>query len=186
MAQIESRIAELFRAKRKESGLGYKKLAKRAGYRNLDKGMRRMRNLESSDSFFPHPEIRETFAEVLNITEDEIEDAMRKDFEALDQPIEPQLIIRIMAAVYVEGDLPEGCRREEAIEIAEKVATERNRKCCLTLSRIRGIYFETDGTSHEEYSLPAAGIGSRSAEMRFQKAVDEFTQDDGIEADSLR
>lgn len=41
---------------------------------------------------------------------------------------------------------------------------------------IRGLYVELDGTKHEEYSLPAGGIGSRGSEMWFQESVDRFAR----------
>ena len=118
MKKIESSTAQLFRKTRRELGWDLRQAAEKAGYENIDKGMRRMRELEDKGNFFPHPEIRSRFAEALGITEEQIEDAMRKGFQDLDKPIELHVIVRIMPAIYVEHDLPQGCSREDAGGIA--------------------------------------------------------------------
>jgi hypothetical protein len=76
------------------------KLAERAGYSNIDKGMRRMQHLEDDGNFFPKEPIRKRFAKALDISEKELQGTIESDFRGLDQPVEPRIIVRYMATVY--------------------------------------------------------------------------------------
>lgn len=156
-----SHISELFESRRKELDLSVRQVAKKAGYtpKNLSKGMRKYSRLEESDCYFPRRTIRDKFAPVLGLTGEDIREALHADIEELDQPVDPYIIIRWMPAVYGSVDLPDGCSREEAERRTREVAREKDKRCCLVLSRIRGLYVEPDGSSVEAYSLPNTSLG---------------------------
>lgn len=177
MPEIMSKTAELFRRRRREMDLGYKEVAERAGYGNIDKGMRRMQELEDDENYFPHPEIRRRFAEVLDISEEEIESAMRENFRELDRPVDPHIVVRVMPAVYREPDLPEDCTREQAERIAERLSWEEGERCCLVLSHVRSLFYEPDGTKEEIYTVPAGGMFSRGDDLDFMRSVQRFVDE---------
>jgi hypothetical protein len=56
-------------------------------------------------------------------------------------------------------NIPDGTTTEEAIEIARERAASTNRKVWITLSRIRVLYFNPDGTSYEGYGVPTSSLG---------------------------
>ena len=186
MPEITSGTAELFRERRREIGLGYKEVALRAGYRNIDKGMRRMEELEDGTNYFPHPEIRKRFAEVLDISEDAIESAMKENFRELDRPVEPQIIIRVMAAVYREPNLPPGCTREEAERIAERLSWEEGERCCVVLSHVRSLFYEPDGTKEEIYTVPAGGIFSGGDDLEFVRSMKRYRNEERAETSGVK
>ena len=151
-----SHISKLFYAHRKAQGVSVKEIAVQAGYKNIVKGIRRYSKLEHEHSHFPDPRMVERFAPLLGITEDEIDEANAADFQILDQPVRPSLIIRLMAAVYVNHKLPENCTVEQAVEIAKGIAVEKKMNCCVTVSSVRGIYISPDGTANECLGLPVS------------------------------
>ena len=180
-----SNISELFENRRKKRGLTVRQVAIKTGYtrNNLSKGMRKYSRLEESDCYFPRPSIRDKFAPVLGLTEDDIQEALHADLEELDQPVDPHIIIRWMPAVYGAVDLPDGSTREEAERRTREVGREKNKRCCLVLSRIRGLYVEPDGSAQEAYSLPNTEFGgsvrsgtSPGTDPELQRAVARYFQ----------
>ena len=180
MSVLESGAAAIFRKARRESDLELKEIAKRAGYENLNKGMRRMQELEQKGNFFPHPEIRRRFARVLDVAEEDLEEAMLQDFRQMDEPVDPRIIVRYMSAVYSEAELPEDCTRAEAEEEAARIAQEKGYRCCLVLSKIRGRYYERDGSTHEHYWLPVGGL-LKVGNGDLMSSLDRFLDEQGIE-----
>lgn len=151
-------VATLFRQAREKLGLRPVDVARRAGYKNVAKGIRRLTNIEDGSDIFPRPVIYRKFLHILGIDEWDVLQAMALDFDALDQPVQPRIIERVIPSFYVEHELPEGVTREEAIAIARRISVERNHSVCVTLTRIRGIYIWPDGQEHEGYGLPVDNL----------------------------
>lgn len=84
---------------------------------------------------------------------------MSEDFARLDRPVPPRAIVRIMAAVYIPLELPEGCTVDEAVKIAKRHAVEEKRRVWVALSELRCITIRPDGTSYESYGLPHTTLG---------------------------
>jgi len=99
-------LGELLWKTRRSLGLTIVEVARRAGYRNVNKGIRRYTDIETGSDVFPKEVIRRRFTEVLGLDEADILAAMLMDFEELDRPVAPRLIIRIMASAYAEHPLP--------------------------------------------------------------------------------
>ncbi len=147
-------IATLFRQARTMLGLRPVEIARQAGYRNVAKGIRRVTNIEDGTDMFPKPAVYQRFLPILGLDECDVFQAMALDFEALDQPVPPRLIVRIIPSFYVPRDLPEGVSLDEAIAFARKVSAEEGHSVCVTLTRIRGLYIWPDGKESEGYGLP--------------------------------
>ena len=144
---------------RRRLGLSRGELVRRAGWRNVSKGANKLVRIERGEDVFPDDELRGRFARLLGITEDEMLAAMSEDFERLDRPAPPEVIVRVAAAVHVGLDLPEGCTVEEALEIAKRHAVEEKRHVCVVLSQLRCITIRPDGTSFESFGLPTTTLG---------------------------
>ncbi len=172
-----SSISELFRRRCAEIELSRREIAERAGYVNITKGMNRLRRLEDPKTYFPNRQVMERFAAVMGISEEEMDLALCTDFEELDRPVKPSVVARVMPAVYTAVKLPEDCSPEEAVEIAKQVSAETGMSCCVTLSKIRGVYVWKDGTIRESYGLPGSPLGvpafsgRRAKDLKLQKDV---------------
>ena len=154
-----SHIGQLFKTARRDAGMTPKDVALAAGYRNLNKGLRRLDMLEGGQTLLPNPSIVETFAAVLGIEKTDIAKASALDWQELDRPIRPYLVERLMPAVYRRHDLPEDCTVADARSIATRMSVKTGRSFCLVLSRIRSVYFHRGGTSCESTDVPGGSIG---------------------------
>jgi len=153
-----SQVANLFRRARNERGLRIVDVARQAGYTNINKGIRRLTNIETGSDMFPRQVIYGKFIGLLGLDEFDVFQAMADDFAELDRPVPPRLIVRIIPSFYTPHELPDGCTTEEAIVIGERVARERNKSVCVTLSQIRGLYIYPDGKRREAYGLPISSL----------------------------
>ena len=149
-----TRVGRLFEQARRKLGLRTVEVARRAGYRNTNKGIRRITDIESGSDMFPKPAVYRRLIAVLGIDEYDVLQAMAEDFDELDQPVPPRLIVRLIPSFYVQHPLPEGCTTEQAIAIAEQVSRDRNLSVCVVLTRVRGLYIKPNGDRHEGYGLP--------------------------------
>ena len=153
-----SRVANLFRRARNERGLRIVEIARQAGYTNINKGIRRLTNIETGSNMFPRQVIYGKFIGLLGLDEFDVFQAMADDFAELVKAVPPKLVIRIIASFYTRHELPDGCTTEQAIVIAERVARERNKAVCVTLSLIRGLYISPSGKRREAYGLPISSL----------------------------
>ena len=117
------------------------------GYTNLNKGMRRIIDLEREGVV--HPEVLEKIITALDLDQDYIDSLIIKDREEyeeefekwLSEPIEPYYTLRIMPSVYLSYDLPDYLSTEnEAAEYVAKIAKEKQAKAWVNLSRREKIY----------------------------------------------
>ena len=100
-----------------------------------------------------------SIASLLGLNQFEIYQAQKKDLEELDQPITPfELTVRPMAAVYKTEKLSPELSLEEALDYAKAYARETGFKCCLQVSKIRGIYVDPRGGTCESYRMPGGGL----------------------------
>jgi transcriptional regulator with XRE-family HTH domain len=178
-----SHLGQLFRNARREAGLTRKQVAQAAGYKNLNKGLRRLGTLEDGQTVLPDPKIVERFAAVLKVDEADILMVSSLDCQDLNRPITPYLVERMMPAVYRRHQLPEGCTVEDARSFAARMSIERERSFCLVLSRVRAVYFYPSGESCESHLVPGMSFGRRNARMLMSKRATrvsrENTEDDG-------
>jgi transcriptional regulator with XRE-family HTH domain len=154
-------IGQLICEVRGQRRLTRRQVVELAGYRNLTKGLRRLDELESGRDVLPDARVLERFVAVLGIAEADVLLALGRDFDELDRPIRPYLVLRWLPGLYFNQSLPAGCSTREACVVARQIVAERNIRVCLVRSRIRGRYFGPEGTEFEAYGLPTCRFNSR-------------------------
>ena len=131
-------LSEFVSTAMKKNGWGRKEMARRLGYRNLNRGMNRLNNwLEGRK--FPSGDQPRRLAEALGIKVDDVVALIRQDLEALREEARAErardsnyyLIIRYIPGFYGRKTLPEGLGEQEAVWVASSMARELGRKCCL-------------------------------------------------------
>jgi hypothetical protein len=153
---VSTHLSRHFEQKRFEKGLKPGQLARLAGCTNIPKNGSRIRCFELSGNIVQ--ELFEKIAGALEIDAGTIERLVEQDrrefFEEwlawVSQPIQPYLVIRIIAAIYSSRAVPaEITTMEEAEQWAGAVAKEIQKRCCLVWSRRISCWFSEDGTLTE-------------------------------------
>ena len=143
-------------------------------------GSRRINEFEHGDSV--HRDLLLKMADVLGLdratVEALVEEDRRQFFEEwsewANEPIQPHLVVRLMAAIYSPIDLPDEI---ESVEEAEAFAADFSKthrlKSCLVLSRKVSIWFAEDGSVSSvteadpgEPNIPYMRIGGRECVMK--------------------
>jgi transcriptional regulator with XRE-family HTH domain len=168
-----SHLGQLFRTARREAGLTATDVAQAAGYKNLNKGLRRIEMLEDGQAL-PDPRIVERIAVVLKIDEADIDKASALDWQELDRPIKPFLMERMMPAFYRSHQLPEDCTLEDARSMAATMAIDTGHIFCLVLSTVRAVYFYKSGNVCESDLVPGTSFGRRNAFMAMSKRASKI------------
>jgi len=150
---MSTNLSRYFQQKRLDRGLKPGQLARLAGCVNVQKNGSRIRSFELSGSI--GQELFEKIAAVLEIdarTIEQLAEQDRKEFyqawlEWVNEPIQPCLVIRLMAAIYSSRAVPpEITTMGEAETWASAVAGEIKKRCCLVWSRRISCWFSEDGT----------------------------------------
>jgi hypothetical protein len=145
------RLSQHFQARRTNKGLTLGQLAKSVGYRNISKGARRIATFEAGGEI--RWDLLLNLARVLGIdqiTLERLADADRQQALAdwnrwADEPIQPYIVIRLLAAVYSTQTLPPGLSREQAEAEAAALARRYAKSVCLVWSRRISIWFDHEG-----------------------------------------
>jgi len=145
-------LSTYIKQERIKQELNYAELSRKMGYTNVNKGMRRIIDLEREGE--AHCEVLEKIIDTLELDRTYIDQLIQEDneqqkneFEAwINTPIKWHLIIRWMPAVYGEREIPGYVKtEEEAIEYAVGVAKEYSSIVWLVLSRKENIHIDKDG-----------------------------------------
>lgn len=170
-----SHLSNLFRRRREERGLRPGQLARLLGYRNVSKGANRLQSFEAGGK--ARPDLLGNLAEALGIGPEEIQRAIAeddRDWRAwADEPIRPYVVVRILACVYQQVQLPDDAlESEEAEAFAARLARERRMRSWLVLSRRASIQFDEAGrrlgrveATPEMPCEPYAVIGGRRVQF---------------------
>jgi hypothetical protein len=149
---MATNLAQYIKQERVNRGLNYAELSRKMSYKNINRGMRRIIDLERENE--AHPEVLEKIIVALELSRDKVDQLIEEDkeqqrrvFEAwIDAPIKWHLIIRWMPAVYCEREIPGYIKtEEEAIEYALSVAKEYSSMVWLVLSRKENIHIDKNG-----------------------------------------
>jgi transcriptional regulator with XRE-family HTH domain len=178
---MESKLAAHFRKLRLEKGLKLSQLARLAGYSNISKGANRINAFERSG--IVHADLCVKLADVLGIDRPTVDRLIEEDrsqfFEEwnawANEPINPYLVIRLMAAIYCPHNLPEEIQSVEAAEAyGISVAKKWNKRCCLVLSRRISVWIAADGSIENvteavpgEPNTPFTKIGGKTVLSKF-------------------
>lgn len=145
---MESQLGNYAREERKKRGLRLQTLAGLIGYENLNKGARRIEQLEKQG--ICDPDLFQKIVQVLKLDPKEIEvriEMDQRDFEKyLDEPVPMEMIVRLMAAIYALHPLPEEVKtQDQAMEYAVDYAKKHHMKVCLVLSRRYSYWIDEFG-----------------------------------------
>ena len=138
-------LGSMVRRARKERGWSRVDLVRKAGYKNVNKGLRWLDSIESGSNPFPPRLVLNRLAEPLELAEDRVTAGMKADFDGIDSIPEFNLVERLMPAVYRSIKLPVGVSVDELELFAAACARERGREVCLGLSPVRRVYFGPNG-----------------------------------------
>ena len=143
---MTTKLAGYIKQERNMKGLNTAQLSKMMGYKNINKGMRRISALEREG--FATADLLKKVADNLNLDHEYIDSLIRKDREAyeaeyeqwLNEPVKMSYTIRAMPAIYLTYDLPSEITNEaEAIAYVSVVAKEK--RCLAWFSLSRNIYY---------------------------------------------
>ena len=151
---MSTHLSLFFRQSRLEKSLGFGEIARRCGYKNITKGCNRIRQFEDRGEIAP--DLLRKLAAVLDISDDDIRRCIAADKAEwerwADEPIEPYLVVRMMAAVYSQNHIPTELHsdREAMEQFASEFAKEKSHRVSLVLSRRLRVWFDRDGEKQFE------------------------------------
>jgi hypothetical protein len=128
-------------------------LAQLAGCTNIAKNGNRIRQFERTGNI--SRELLERISPVLDIEPGNIRILIEQDrreffdewLKWVNEPIQPYLVVRLMAAIYSQRPLPPAiATMEQAEKWASEVARKEKLRCCLVWSRRISSWFDDRGT----------------------------------------
>jgi len=159
---VKSYLGSYLKSERLKHKLNTAQLAEKVGYRNINKGMRRINILEREG--IATPTLLSKVVDALKLDTGCVDNLIKLDREAneaeyerwLNEPIKMYYTIRMMPTIYLSYDLPSNIKTEdEAIDYVSDVA--KNKKCLawLNLSRRETLFIDKSGgvTGRHENSL---------------------------------
>ena len=144
-----SYLSDHFRKKRQALRLSIAQLARQAGYRNINKGVRRVQEFEMGGD--AHEEFLGKLAVALDVDDATMSDLIEQDRQAherwLDEPVKPSLVVRAMAAFYSSLGIPPDLELQQDVyeQYASSKAKELGLRVCLVWNRRLSIYYDRDG-----------------------------------------
>jgi hypothetical protein len=145
-------LGSFIRAERVGRGLTLGQLARLVGYRNLNKGARRIACLEHTGMATSDLLVNVIEALGLNWTmverlaDEDRQERLREWERWASEPVPMYLVIRLMAAVYARQGLPAEVTTPEKAEAWASTFARQHRCCvCLVLSRRWSVWIDADG-----------------------------------------
>src|ERR1035437_10266557 len=146
------RVGEMFRSCRSERRLRIVEVARLAGLRDTPKVLRNIDAMEREGQGFL--DLIETLCAFYGIDLGavreawQLDEADRKRFRWEAAGARPYLVVKIIPAVYMRKDVPEGLDRESAIKLAQATLKERGHVMAgtLVLGASEAIWFRENGT----------------------------------------
>jgi len=148
---VPTLIGAFIAAQRRLAGLSRSQLASRIGYTNLNKGSRRIVELEqwgeaTSDLLLRIAAALKLDADDVTVLVDEDQRNVREAWERwVSEPVAPSLRYRVIPAVWVMERLPDGLSRDAAIAHARTRAMERQLVYVLVWNRREEVWSYSDG-----------------------------------------
>ena len=169
---MKSYLGSYLKSERLKTKLNTAELAGKIGYKNINKGMRKISALEREG--FATADLLKKVADTLELDAGYIDSLIRKDREAyeadyeqwLNEPVKMNYTIRAMPTIYLTYELPSEITNEaEAIAYVSAIAKDKKCMTWLSLSRKVNIHIGANGEiiSRNEgtqgyMNLPYAGI----------------------------
>lgn len=153
--KMKNQLGKVLYRRRTDLGLNFAQLAEKVGYRNITKGINRLVDLEREGK--GDRELLEKTIAALELDRDVVRQAIdedRAEYEAMferwvNEPIEPYLVRRAVAAVYLKRRIPEELLErndpDELERYASRMAAEWRSKVCLVKSRRECTWVDEQG-----------------------------------------
>jgi transcriptional regulator with XRE-family HTH domain len=147
-----NKLGEFLRDERLRQGLLLDELARLVGYRNVNKGMRRITALEQTGT--GKADLLVNVASALNLdwavveelAEEDHQDRLREWDRWVNQPVPIHMVVRLMACIYCKTPLPEWVTTPEQAEAwASEFAREHRWRVCLVVSRRLSVWIDAFG-----------------------------------------
>lgn len=154
-------LGRYFRSRRLERGLSLGGAARRLGYLNLNKGARRIQELEADGTCTA--DLLERLVRVFDVDRAVVQALLDRDRgedlqeweQWANEPVPMRLVIRYIPAVYGERRLPpEITTPEQAIAYGQEVARTMRLRVCVELSRRVSVYIDETGAASEVEATP--------------------------------
>ncbi len=146
---MSTHLSRFFRQRRNEKRLGFGQISRGCGYRNVAKGCNRIQKFEDRGDI--DAGLLQKLAVVLGISDADIArfiEADKADWERwADEPTDPFLVVRLIAAFYSPKSIPPDIHsnREAMERFASDFAKEKRVRVCLVLSRRLRVWFDQKG-----------------------------------------
>lgn len=156
MDNYEYHLGALIAEKRSQAGITRKKLAELCDYRKLEKGIRRIEEIENGRVI---EELTVKIMKILEISKEERENCKQKDYDFEMErrnnlpPFKPYIVRRLIPAVYQSISVPEGLSNEELIEYTLKKSAEEHFYMCLQLNYDLRYWIQPDGKCLEDHKF---------------------------------
>jgi transcriptional regulator with XRE-family HTH domain len=146
---MKTELGEFIQRERKQRALTLQALAREIGYRNRDKGARRIERLEQSGREADDLVTRVIGALGLDVaraaelrSRDEV--ARKTAFEKWVQDPQPMKLLQMVVGITIEVALPEGLTEAQAVDFAVSTA-KKGARLCLVLDRRRSLWITPEG-----------------------------------------
>jgi len=149
---MASRLGAFFKHKRIENNLTLGQIARLVGYTSVAGGCNKITRFERTGQV--HDDLLAKLANVLDIDSTTIstlidadrQESLRNWWKWINEPIEPHVIVRLMAAVYLYHPLPDDLQGvRDAEEYASHLSRLKRKRCCLVVSRRYSVWFDEEG-----------------------------------------
>lgn len=172
---MTTRLAKHFKELRLQRGLKPGQLAALAGCKNISKNGSKIVGFETTGDI--SKELLTQLTTTLEVDPELVNQLIAQDrqqwyeewLQWVDAPVEPYMVVRLMAAMYNRLSLPRGVTQEQAEQITSDFAKEKKLRCCLVWNRRLTVYFDRHGEieqrTHAEPGIvnsPCSSIGGRS------------------------
>ena len=155
---MKSYLGSYLKSERLKHKLNTAQLAEKVGYRNINKGMRRINILEREG--IATPTLLSKVVDALKLDTGCVDNLIKLDREAneaeyerwLNEPINMYYTIRMMPTVYLSYDLPSNIKTEdEAIAYVSAIAKDKKCLAWLNLSRRETVLIDRSGGITERH-----------------------------------
>lgn len=150
---MQTELGELIRRSRRSLGWTLQELAPRMGYRNLQKGARRLEHLEQPGMASADLEANAASAlglEPRTVFETKARDDVARQtlFQEWLEGAQPMELYGYVAGVTFRVPLPERLTVDQAIGFATDARKKPRVRMCLILDRKRSLWISSDGTTY--------------------------------------
>lgn len=147
-------LADLFRQARNEREMSRKECACAAGYQNVNKGCRRLCEIERGEAEFPDERVLARFAAALDIPDEDVRRAQRAEVARHDAPTNPEILVQWAPQIVAPLECSDKLSRRKALKVASAFARQNQKDVVVRLSELRRVYIDANGSRTETLEVP--------------------------------